>query len=281
MKVWHQIEQGAINADVLILGNSHAHVQVNPSLLTEAFPGKLIYNFGLEGYGFDMQLTRYQFYRRFNKAPQAIIVCADFIEFSRSKWEINRTQFLPYAYDRHIRTALEEIGAGKLRMRIPILKYWGDGNALIAAVTGKTPLSGDNLERRGWSGFEPMAVHWNEKAFVEDTLRRKLVPNIDPEIMQLFLHFHDECIKSGIAVYVVFTPHQRRFTSDLPNAAAYKTQLRKCIAARTPFIDFCYAPFCNDTALFYNGTHLNAKGADVFSALLADSLRKRISTVNP
>ncbi len=275
MKVWHQIEAGRINADVLVVGNSHAHVQVNPRLLQGAFPGKRIYNLGLEGYTFDLQLARYRFYRRYNKAPQAIIFCADYFQFNKSKWAVDKPQFLPYMYDIAVRKALLSIGVSKTKAIIPFLKYRGEANAVMAAITGSSPLPEDAYDRHGWDGYEPMAFHWNESAFNADTTRANLTPVVDSAVWHSFLAFLNECRTQGTKVYVVFTPHHLRYVAKLYGGTAYKSWLTQGLAGRIPFIDFSGALFCGDTALFYNGTHLNEKGADIFSAALVDSLRQK------
>ncbi len=188
MKVWHEIEAGKINADVLIIGNSHAHVQVNPRLLQAAFPGKHIYNLGLEGYTFDLQLARYRFYLHHNKAPEAIIFCADYFQFNRSKWAVDKPQFLPYMYDSAVSHALLHIGVSKTKTLIPFLKYRGEANAVMAAITGASPLPEDAYDRRGWDGYEPMAYHWNEQAFKADTARANLTPIVDSAVWHSFRH---------------------------------------------------------------------------------------------
>lgn len=275
MKVWHQIEAGAINADVLIIGNSHAHVQINPRLLHAAFPGKRIYNLGLEGYTFDMQLARYRFYRRYNKQPETIIFCADYFQFNKSRWEVDKPQFLPYMYDTAIASALHCIGVSRTKQFIPFLKYRGESKAVIAAITGASPLPEDEHDRRGWDGYEPMALHWNETAFRADTLPAHFTPAVDSSVWHSFQSFLTDAVHSRTKVVVVFTPHQTRFTRQMRNADDYRTWLRAQTSATAPFIDFSGAAFCADTAFFYNGTHLNEKGADIFSAALADSLRQK------
>ena len=276
MKVWHQAEAGMINADVLVIGNSHAHVQVNPRLLQAAFPGKRIYNLGLEGYTFDLQLARYKFYRRYNKALEAVIFCVDYFQFNKSKWAVDKPQFLPYMYDSAVSKALLSIGVSRTKTLLPFLKYRGEANAVMAAITGASPLPEDAYDRRGWDGFEPMPYHWNEKAFNADTARANLTPVVDSAVWHSFEGWLRECALQHINVFVVFTPHHRRYVAKVIDEAGYKLWLRNQLAEHISFIDFSNAPFCADTTLFYNGTHLNEKGADIFSAALADSLRQKL-----
>ena len=39
-----------------------------------------------------------------------------------------------------------------------------------------------------------------------------------------------------------------------------------------PFLDYSNDPICYDTSYFYNAMHLNARGADIFTAKLAHDL---------
>ncbi len=273
MKAWYNIAQGRINADILILGSSHAHVQVNPRIIAAAFPGQSVYNLGLDGYTFDIQLARYQFYRRYNKKPKLLIVCLDYFEFSKSKWEADRVQFLPYLYDTAIQRGLKSIGFSQVKCYAPFLKYRGEGNAVRAAMTNASPLHDDDNERPGFAGFEPRDFSWKEDFFLRDVKNKAhTTPSVDSAIWRRFLQFRQECKNESVAVCAAFTPHQFRYLERVTGASAYRDWLRAAIGRQTYFFDFSLAQFCGDTSCFYNGTHVNAGGADVFSAALADSL---------
>jgi len=48
----------------------------------------------------------------------------------------------------------------------------------------------------------------------------------------------------------------------------------RSIAAESgiPFWDFSTATFCEDRNYFYNSQHLNARGVDLFTPMIADSI---------
>ncbi len=46
------------------------------------------------------------------------------------------------------------------------------------------------------------------------------------------------------------------------------------------FLDFTTQPICSDKTMFYNSLHLNQRGSEIFSAILADSLKKILNSSN-
>ncbi|MBS1629106.1 MAG: hypothetical protein JST27_03515 [Bacteroidetes bacterium] len=273
-KVWNEIANGKINADLLIMGSSHAHVQVNPKLLQPLFPGGNIFNAGMDGYTFPVQLARYHFYRRHNKKPRCILLCVDYLEFGNSEFKIDRIQFLPYTYDTSIRNALSIMGVSWPRVYLPFLKYRGESQALIAGISPTLSLAGDQDFSQS-NGFMPVNSHWSETAFQQDTTRETHQILFEPRFWLSFEELRRQCLQEHIQLITVFTPHHSRFVQKIPGATAYRNWLRSQLEPQTPFIDFSNAAFCADTSLFYNPSHLNEKGANTFSLALADSLRNR------
>lgn len=273
MRVWHEAASGQVNADVLILGGSNAHVAVNPQILDTALPGWKAYNMGFEGYAFDMQLARYRFYRQHNKAPKLILLCVNYFEFERSLWNIDRGQFLPYIYERNVRAALRGLGVNPIKLAIPIFKYLGEANLVSAALLRQAPLPKDE-PRLTVNGYVPALQHWDETEFRRNACRPELFsPRADSAVFRSFLHFLSECKEERIPVYVVFTPHNHRYIALAQGATEYRQLLKEAVADWAPFIDVSELPYWQDTTFFYNGTHLNCRGADLFTSMLADSLK--------
>jgi hypothetical protein len=273
MRVWNEVASGKVNADVLVLGGSNAHVAVNPQILDSVLVPEKAYNMGLEGYGFDMQVARYRFYRQHNKPPGIILLCVNYFEFERSLWNIDRGQFLPYCYDTSIRAALYELGVSRIKLSIPIFKYLGEANLVTAALLGQAPLPQDE-PRLTVAGYLPALQHWNQAEFRRNSLKPELFrPRADSAVFNSFLHFLDECKAEGIAAYVVFTPHNHHYIALARGSTEYRQWLKAAVADRAPFIDVSELPLWKDTGLFYNGTHLNSRGADLFTSMIADSLR--------
>lgn len=275
MQSWRQMRSGCINADVLISGNSHARVQIDPSVIEAAFPGRRCYNLGIEGYGFDTEVSRYDFYRRYNRRPRLLIQCADYAVFTASRWKADRIQFLPYIDDAALRENLHRIGFPKWKLSLPFLKYFGEPGAALAALTGRTPLQDDNTGQKA-NGFSPVDRYWSDADFRE-ALRRHAFPaaKIEAGSRSLFEALARRCRAEDVKLIVVFTPHQQRFCEQIADAAAgYRSKVAAMVVDNgATFIDFSNLPLCQDTSFFYNGSHLNRKGAAIFSAALADSLR--------
>ncbi len=271
-QTWNEAASGQLNADILILGSSHAHVQIDPAGLQHIWPGLKIYNAGIDGYTWPVHLAWYRFYRRFNKQPQVIILNVDYQEFSKSALRINPLQFLPFTNDSSVRRALHEMDMPWPRVQVPFLKYRGEANALLAALRPSQPLPGEYSKCAHADGFMPVEAHWDEALFLQNPQPDEAKINLDSSVWHSFLHFKKACFQKGIQLITVFTPHYSRISALIPEGPAYRAWLRHNIEPEALFVDCASQPYSNDTAFFYNSNHLNARGAAAFTQAFADSL---------
>src|SRR5688572_27701944 len=95
---WSAIQSGTLNADLVILGNSRAWINVSPAVLDTAL--KLnTYNLGLDGHHFPAQYVRYKFYEKHNKQPAYIVQCVDLRMLTVDSGLYMPEQYAPYLSD--------------------------------------------------------------------------------------------------------------------------------------------------------------------------------------
>ena len=95
----------------------------------------------------------------------------------------------------------------------------------------------------------------------------------EKEAIDLLDNFLSECQEDSISVIIIHSPFQREGFEKIQDHDKM-LELFKSIADRhnLPFLDYTDDPISYDTLNFYNAMHLNAHGADLFSAKLAHDL---------
>ena len=73
---WHEMQQGGINADIIIMGNSRGFSHFEPWTI-DSITGMSCNNLGLGGYSITVQTLKYQLYRLHNTKPKMIIQQVD------------------------------------------------------------------------------------------------------------------------------------------------------------------------------------------------------------
>lgn len=86
-----------------------------------------------------------------------------------------------------------------------------------------------------------------------------------------------ETIKTkGITPIVVIPPFDKKGQSQISNLSYFEKTITDLKAQQVKVMNFLYHPMCADKDMFYNISHLNAKGAHQFSSAFADSLKVMI-----
>lgn len=271
-QTWNEISQDSVNAGLLIMGNSHAWVQVDPQIMDSALHTNS-YNLGINAYLFDMQYARYLFYRKHNKRPSVIVQCIDLFEFDKSRELIDKPQFLPYIQDADIAAAAENAGMPVWYRYLPFLKWQENGRQVSKGIAQF--FSGKQLDSatlyKGYSGSHKV---WDEGMFNWFMEQNKhYVPELNDTVFRQFTTFLTGCRRDSIQVIMVLTPHYYKFTQSVVMLSSYK-QLMQLTAERygAHFLDFTTDTLCRDSSKFYNATHLNKAGAELFSRKLATKI---------
>lgn len=271
---WNDIYHGAINAEILIQGNSHAWVQVDPGIIDSTLHTSS-YNMGVNAYLFDIQYARYKFYRVHNTKPRMIVQCIDFFTFDKSGELIDKPQFLPYLSDTNIARATENVGMPHMYRYVPFLK-WQEQALLVNIGVQRFwhPVQQDT--EFSYKGYRGQELRWDEGMFNWFMEKNPhYIPELNGVVFNQFKTFLADCKKDTIQVVMVLTPHYHRFTRTIVMMQEYK-RLMQLTADKygANFLDFTTDSICTDSTKFYNATHLNKAGSELFSRKLSAELRE-------
>jgi hypothetical protein len=230
---------------------------------------------GINAYLFDMQYARYKFYRAHNLKPRMIVQCIDLFTFDKSGELIDKPQFLPYLADTNIATATEKIGMPRWYRYLPFMKWQEQATTVAIGVERFwQPVRQDT--EAVYKGYRGQDLKWDEGMFNWFLEKNPhYIPEMNSAVFNQFKTFLTECQKDTIRVVMVLTPLYSRFAKTVVMLPEYR-RLMELTAERygAVFLDCTKGPYCSDSTMFYNATHLNKKGAEIFSRELARYLAK-------
>lgn len=268
-KSWHAIIHDTIDADLLVMGSSRAWVQYDPHIMDSMLRANS-YNLGLNGSHVKRQIVKYEVYRHYQrKKPSCLLVNFDFFGNWMQDEGFEREQYFPYFTNIYIRRLIrlkqqENFSIGELY--VPMYRYYNHG-----ALTLMEMLFGNRDDECWYKGYYwGMSQEWDGTKFAKID-KVKFRPNQDT--VDEFDTFLSEVQKDSIQVVFVCSPIYVGVTEKTVNLSEFYDfrnhfSEKYCI----PVLDYINDTICYDTAYFYNATHLNKTGAELFTIKLCHDL---------
>lgn len=273
-EVWNDIYDGNATCDIAIYGSSRAWVQFSPQILTDSL-NESVYNLGIDGHNFWLQYLRHLEYLKHNPKPKAILMSIDIFSLQKRKDLYQMDQFLPYMlWNKDIRKLTSSYeGFNSADYYFPLVRYYGKNKVLSTCIS--VILNNDgNTEYRN-HGYRAMDKPWNNDFDKAKETMKGYEIDLDSASINLFSEFILECKKSNIELVLVYAPEYiegQKFVlnrSDILNIYADLANQHNLL-----FLDYSNSKISFNKSLFYNTQHLNAKGATLFTKILAGDLKK-------
>lgn len=272
-QVWNDIYSLNINSDVVIMGSSRAWTQYSTKIL-DSIDHVNSYNLGIDGNPINYQIIRYNTYRRFNKKPKYIIQNIDFSTLAIRKDGYEREQYFPFVFDD---TLMSLVGDDKklnwLYRKIPLIRYFGYRDEIeegIESFFGKKFFFDGNM----YKGYRGNDYSWDGSKLkkIDKALYAK-----DPKAVTMFDNYLAQCKTENIKVILVSAPVYIEATKKIIDEKSMKTMyLNFAHKYNFKLLDYTNDSLCYDKSNFYNATHLNKKGSELFSIKLANDLRNYV-----
>lgn len=269
--VWNDIYDGKINDDIFIYGSSRAWVHISPQILEEKL-GRTAYNFGFDGQNFKIQNLVHQEVMRYNSKPNYIIYSLDIFTFERKDEIYNNNQFLPYMFmNDNLRSYLSSYnGHSYYDYYLPMIRYAGKSHVIQQALKFSNNKAIGPFRIKGYKGQDAL---WNDDLKKAKEKQSNLVIKIDSELVEDFKVFLDKCESDNIKVIFVYTPEYFEGQNFVSNRGEIISLYKKISENRQiPFIDYSDDILSTQKEYFYNSSHLNKKGSELFTKKLSEDL---------
>lgn len=272
---WNDIYNGTVNADLIVMGSSRAELQISPTILDRNLKLET-YNLGISAWTFPMQHARFKIFLKHNAKPHYIVHSMDLQMFSRREDLFNYQQFLPYLSDDDIKSAAKgykgEFGASQYYF--PMFKY--NGNMDLAATGFLEFFNLAESRRVSVKGYREQDLKWDGSF---ETFKKKFpggyTHSFDSEVVKEFDAYLNFCRQNDIKVILAFSPEYFELQPLLVNREEIMNVFRDISKKHNiPFLDYSNHPIAFDKTYFYNSEHLTKQGAEQFSEVLGQDLKK-------
>ncbi|MCL2073937.1 MAG: hypothetical protein FWH18_08455 [Marinilabiliaceae bacterium] len=268
---WNNIVSSSIDADVLIMGSSRAYRHINPLIIDTILNCKS-FNIGMSGgEDFNKQYIRYMTFEKFNKRPKYIIHQVDYGTLAISDNDFDE-RFLPYLSDIDKELIDNHLKWVKIHhLKLPLLKYQSQKGQFMQGLFEFFGIKHcPDIRTKGFYATDEL---WDDTALNQVLQNDSIEAQKEPSAIKLFDSYLNHCKQNNIKLFLVFSPIYYKATDftknkkEVLNTYHYFSQKYDF-----PFLDYSADSLCFDTSYFYNATHLNKEGADIFTLQLAHDI---------
>lgn len=267
IEAWYDLMNGNVDADVIVMGNSRALVNVDPLILDSVLHVNS-YNLGIDGRSVSSQVRKYHLFKAHNKKPKLIIHNIDIFSF-HYRPGIMKYQFYPYFWDQSVRQEYmpsEPFTAGE--KYLPMYRFIHIDRLSECGFLDFLSSDSSSLIK----GYRRQPKSWDGKA----------LKNIDSipfvvndTTVRMFDEYLAEVKADGIPMVFVYAPMYIEATRKITNIKQVYAAFQKFADKYSiPVLDYTYMGLSYDTTYFYNAMHLNDRGAEIYSDSLANDIKR-------
>ena len=262
---WNDLFYGNMNCDAVIMGSSRGFVQYSPAIL-DGVLGTEFYNLSVDGRCIDAEVAKYNTYVNHNPKPKLIIQNVDFGNLLMSNG-YEREQFTPYLCSDVL---FDEIKAFEdftvWDKYLPLVRYSGYTEVIKEGLHLPNKLNKYPL----YKGYFGRDEQWDGSAF-RNVFHVDF--SVNPQAVEIFDEYLASCKEDGVQVILVFAPIYIGVTEKMDDPQQMFDYYQEFADKYgCPILNYTYDPISYDTNYFYNATHLNKLGSELFTTKLAHDI---------
>lgn len=256
---WNDIINGRVNADLIIMGASRARMHLDPHILDSVLCMNS-YNLGMDGTWLNYQIKKYDVLCEYNVKPKVVVQCISYGSLKYDDdWYPVETIF-PYFTNcimwKHI---IWESNHNYFQKFLPCYRY-------LNYARFARPMKGVINK-----GYLPSDAAWSTEGFGAETDSTDFL--YDERTVNIFEDYIRDLQKDGIRIVLVFPPQHIGLTkriAGLDRMYNYYDSISRVY--NIPIMDYHYDSISYNTEYFCEPTHLNRKGAELFTRRFARDL---------
>jgi hypothetical protein len=261
----NELVSGHENFDIVFIGSSRVNLTVNPAVI-DSVTHLSSFNFGFDGANIIDFTMHVQVYLKNHVKPQLLVLNIDPKMFGvEDKIKVPPSKYLPYVYCDEIYDTLKNYSNWPFVSRyMPFVATSFYTDAIVNQAL-QAYISPDRKMENYYKGFSPLTRIWSKG----DQSAKDLVPVFyTNKGLALFRSFLKTIHDRNIHFKLIYSPQY--FFSQYD--AEHKAYIQKLNAIASEFnysiTDYSTMKICSDKKYFFDATHLNLDGANLFSRQL-------------
>lgn len=265
---WNDIYQDSLKYDLVVNGGSCACRHYS-TFIIDSIMSLNSYNLGIQGSSINRQIIKYNKYCELRGTPSYLIQNID-LGTMNIVTGFEREQFFSYFFfDRNLINQINQYEHFTFAEKyIPCYRYLGYDDVILEALLNDNTKHYIELPIKGYSPIEKSC--WDGS-----TLKQmdSIVFSCDTTALALFIDFVEQETQKGTKILFVYSPIYYEARQKMVNEQQM-FEMYDSIAKKfdIPILDYNDIPMCYDTTYFYNATHLNRIGAELFTTKLAHDI---------
>lgn len=268
-----------VNPHIAIFGSSVGEVGVNTRMISDSM-NALAYNFSIDG-------TRYMQYKgliselnHYADSCKMVIFVENFFTLTPIHQLTEVDRYIAHINNNRIYESLYQIQPDlvwKLRY-VPFYKLIAMKHSYYkAALGGLKNLKNGMTLTDPYLGFTPRDISWQADMDSLNRLGNKIEVSIDTVIFNAYKETVQQLQKKGRRVLIIIPPLYKEGLQLLHNLEAERAAFKSLVGNGVYFIDFSDCNLSRDKKYFYNNSHLNSIGADIFTQMLLNDIQSILS----
>lgn len=269
-ETWYDVLRPHPASDVVCIGSSRAFNFFVPSVI-DSLLRCYSWNLGIAGAHAQDFPYRYVLFRRFNPPPRLVVQVLDYFMFHEQSGDsFEKWQLYPFFWDASFRREVFRYRHFSFAERfLPLYRYCGNG---IWPRKGR-----QNRYRTTSRGYSVIELEWDRTRWEKQDWYKKMYDDVwpSPERVAEYEDFLAYLQEEGCQVVFVCPPA----FAEADRSFLYIDSIRACFRNLSekhdiPLLDYTRGTMSLDSTLFFDGLHMNYRGAVQFSDSLAADLNK-------
>lgn len=251
-----------VKSDVIILGSSRAIHHYDPQIFSDSLRMSC-YNCGEDGMGIFLMWARYQAIRE-RSIPKLVIyeVLPEF-DLLKNKDDLKYLKFLrPYSTEPVVSSMIDDISSREqIKLFSEMYRYNSVFVDIVAQYVSKSPGTARDYT---WS---PLMGNMNYSPRKAKELQQMV--QVDSLKMTYMEDLILQCKEDGTQLFFVASPIYQPMSDN-----EFLPLKDLCRQYKIPFINhYCDSDYCDNLTCFVDASHLNTKGAEMFTVLVASEIK--------
>ena len=277
----NRIMDHKIDPQIMAFGASSGEVSIDPETIQKG-TGLTCFNSCIDGTRFLQYAGLINEFNEYSQNNKLIILSESYFSFEKISALTSIERYLPHLNNDNVYHSLFMVQPDltwKCKY-IPFYRYIAATHVYYKnAVIGW----GNFLHHRPYQGlgYFPVDRSWepDADATIESVGSFKI--SFDPVIVDEYIRVIKNAESRNRKVVILLTPVFSEMLKKVTDINPLRVKLDSIArAVNATFLDFTTQPICSDKTMFYNSLHLNQRGSEIFSAILADSLKKILNSSN-